>query len=159
MSTVDTPEAPKYCLVTLSSEEIVQKWEQISPLIECSIPPTFVWHPGLMSNFLASTQTGAIELHVFGVEGQNTKPLALVGTTLSSDTITRTRSMLVVCLTSLNFLSRPSIWDAFIGLMKMLAKSRGCSALFAYSNVKSVIDLVQLHGGTAEFTFLRIGVD
>lgn len=151
-------EEQKFCLVTLSHEEIVQKWSYLSPLVQCSLPPTFSQTPVLMSNFLAATQTGAIELHVFGIESERLIPFALVGTMIFNDGVSQSKSMIIVCLTALKELNRPEIWETGVGFLKLLAKDRGCDALFAYSNVRSIIELIKSFGGTAEFTFLRIGV-
>lgn len=158
MSTVDMPEAPKYCLVTLSSEEIVQKWEQLSPLIQCSLPPIFTNNAEIMSRFLAATQTGAIELHVFGVEDEQLLPMALIGTMLFNDGFSGSKNMVIVCLTALKDLSRPDIWSKGMDLLKHVAKTRGCLSILAYSNVRSIIELIKSIGGTAEFTLLKIGV-
>ena len=158
MSTDALPEAPKYCLVTLSSEEIVQKWSELSPLIACSLPPIFTSSPALMSNFLAATQTGAIELHVFGTENGQLLPLALVGTMIFNDGFSGSKNMVIVCLTALKDLNRPDVWSKGMDLLKHVAKTRGCLSILAYSNVRSIIELIKSLGGTAEFTLLKIGV-
>lgn len=158
MLTEDLHEAPKYCLVTLSNEEIVQKWEQISPLVACSLPPIVNSNPELMSRFLTATQTGAIELHVLGTEGQRLSPLALVGTMIFNDGFSGTRNLVIVCLTALEELNKPDIWSKGMDLLKHVARLRNCSAILAYSNVRSIIELVKSLGGSAEFTLLKIGV-
>ena len=121
------PEAPKYCLVTLSSEEIVQKWEQLSPLIQCSLPPIFTNNAEIMSRFF-------------------------------NDGFSGSKNMVIVCLTALKDLSRPDIWSKGMDLLKHVAKTRGCLSILAYSNVRSIIELIKSIGGTAEFTLLKIGV-
>ena len=157
--TEDLPGGMKLLLINMTFEDIVQRWTELSPIVERSLPPVVGLDPLVMSNILASTQSGAVQFRLFGVEGVGKKlrPLALLTTTLLRDPVMKTKSLFVMTLTGLAQLT-DEVWMKGYEMLKHVAKAEQCNQILAYSNVQHVLEAVKRLGGDTSFSLVMFKV-
>lgn len=81
-------------------------------------------------------------------------PTAIITTTDHIDSLAEIKSLLIYTFTSLGDLTKEDYQKGFNTLMRY-AKAKGYSSIVAYSNLRSIVNLVRSSGGRAEYILIE----
>jgi hypothetical protein len=146
-------------LLKLLPDQVAKYWELLSPMVESTLPPIVGKDVGRMNSILESIMSGNMDmLQFYDIEEDK---VSVKGFAVVSDMITvdwTEKQLLVYSVYGYENLSKRIIVDGFQLLMEYAA-GQGCSSLVAYTNLDGLVKYVKRLGGSADYTFIRMGVD
>lgn len=123
-------------IVRLSPEQITSIWEVIRPEIYRALVPTAEATPETLQYVLQGLLTDNMQCWL-GLEDAtppfDDKIYAVMITTLYTDLISRTKSLLIYTLTTVKEMP-PAIWGVGMRELVKFAKSQDCKFLISYSD-------------------------
>lgn len=146
---------PNRKLVALDAASVMQMWQKINSCILFSLPPLGEASQWAEEKILAAINRGELTLWVY-CEGPTI--LAVVSTTLTGDTITGTRAMLIYSAHSTGDLGIED-WRAIVDTLAKSAQVAGLSRLVAYSDVQRIIDIVNELGGSTKVVMCELPME
>lgn len=132
-------------LIALDAATTMKMWPTINSAILFSLPPLAQAVQWSEEKILAAINRGELTLWVYS---EGPQILAVLSTTVTGDTITGTRAMLIYSAHSDGGLTTED-WRTIVSTLANAAHVAGFSKLVAYSDVQRVIDIVQELGGNA----------
>lgn len=129
----------------LDPASVMQMWPSINSHILFALPPLSNVGQWTEERVLAAINRGELTLWLYS---EGPRILAIITTTMTGDTITGERAMLIYSAHSDGGLQLAD-WQTMVGKLGEAARAGGMSRLVAYSDVDRVINLVQELGGKA----------
>ena len=143
-------------LTRLLPDQVSNLWSIIKYAVEESLPPIAGESPNKMNNILTALLCSKAQCWMsYTKSGEGNKFEGLVITEITHDDISDTKSLLIYCLYGFEEISKSS-WTGGMKALVKFAASRGCSNITAYSEVPSIISLVERLGGEAKYRFIKI---
>lgn len=143
-------------LVRMIPEQISRHWEVISYAIENSLPPTAGRSKDRMNRILTALLSGSKQCWVSSRYENGVGIMeAILTTQILKDFDEGTRNLLIYSLYGYEQISKESWISGFDALSKW-ARVNNCDKIIAYSNVRSVIEVVNSFGGDTSFSFISI---
>ena len=143
-------------LIQLLPEQASKYWMDIKWAIEESLPPVVGMQSDRMSNILKSILTEEVIVWLSVEKGANGNIInGIVLTNFVTDVISGTKSLLIYCIYGYGNVHQQGVLDGIVALQKF-AKSRKCNRILAYSDVPSIIKLVEGLGGETRYRLLSI---
>lgn len=147
-------------ITRLLPEQVSARWSVIKTSIRNALPPHIMDTDEAMNNILQSCMIGAMQvwvLHEQSGNGVGPTVHAIGTTTMISDPISGSRSLLLYSLYAPGGISSDLWMDAYKGISKY-AKSIGCKSVLAYSNVDAALALAKRLGGDTSYHLITMGV-
>ena len=141
-------------------DQVVRHWEKIGNAIEQALPPIADSRRSdeRMNKVLESILAGKMEIHVFVVyEDEKPTVYAIMSTALTQSVDSENKELLIYSLYGSHLITKDVLFEG-IELIKKYAKSQGCSAISAYTNVEGLKVFFDRIGGNSSFTYLRLEV-
>jgi len=141
-------------------DQVARYWDKIGNAIEQALPPIADSRKveSRMNGILESILAGKIEVHVFVVyEDERPIVYGIASTAILNAADSDNKELLIYSVYASRSLSRDIIFGA-LELFKKYAKSQGCIAISAYTNVEGLKNLFTAVGGNSSFTYLRLEV-
>ena len=147
-------------LVRLIPEQISQFWDVIKYALDNSPPiPIEVRDENWINNILTQSMNGSIEIWAsYNKDEDNINFEGFVITSFEIDKFVKQKSLLIYYV----FAFRDTGIDTWVEGLKVLskyAKSRRCSRVLAYSNVKEIISISEKLGGNVDTTFITFNLE
>ena len=143
-------------LTRLLPDQVSNLWSIIKYAVEESLPPIAGESPNKMNNILTALLCSKAQCWMSYVKSkEGNKFEGLVITEITHDDISDTKSLLIYCLYGFEKASRKS-WTGGMKALVKFASSRGCSSITAYSEIPSIISLVERLGGETKYRFIKI---
>jgi hypothetical protein len=143
-------------ILRLSPEQIVEYWEVIRPNILESLIPIVDRNEETVFRVLQSLLTESLQLWA-GIEDREGKVeervYAIMTTSISIDSISQTRSLLINSLFALKHVPL-SDWEKGIRLLDEYKEKNRCTKLVAYTDIPEIVALAS-RLGFKTFTCLR----
>lgn len=133
----------------------MEMWTQINGCILFSLPPLSEASQWAEEKILAAINRGELTLWVY-CEGPTI--LAVISTTLTGDTITKTQAMLIYSAHSVGDLGIED-WRAIVGTLGKAARVAGLYRLVAYSDVQRIVDIVNELGGSTKVVMCELPME
>lgn len=93
-------------------------------------------------------------MQAWAITPADSDKIFVLGTTaLTNEIGTGNRNLLIYTVNSYVPPTR-EMWAEAVAALKVFARSRGCGRIVAYSNVRSIIDLVSRLGGNNSYHYL-----
>ena len=146
----------KIMLTRLLPDQVSNLWSIIKYAVEESLPPIAGESPNKMNNILTALLCSKAQCWMSYVKSkEGNKFEGLVITEITHGDISDTKSLLIYCLYGFEKASRKS-WTGGMKALVKFASSRGCSSITAYSEIPSIISLVERLGGETKYRFIKI---
>ena len=144
-------------LIKLTTDQIAELWDIIKYAIENSLPPIAGEGPDKINNIFESLLVGTHQCWMsYTMEEEEVKKLqSIVVTTVTHDSASDTKNLLIYTMFGYRFISDKEWADGFKVLAKY-AKSEKCQRIVAYSSEPRVIKMAELVGGESKYTFLLV---
>lgn len=147
-------------LLKLLPYQISERWDWVWSTIEPALP-TFSnirQNYERENNVLAALLGGKLEYLLFLVDDGNEVKIKVAMTVAVIETIDESgKQLLIYSIYGLRMASKEEWLEGF-ELLKKYAMSKHCVSIVAYTNLKSVAEMVRRLGGNADFTFLKLEV-
>ena len=135
-------------LVQLVPDQIRSNWGSISKAIRMSMPPDVRESDEVMHSILSASLTGLIR--VWTLLDDN-KPVAIVATTFSTETFSKTKNLIIYALYGLTTIP-DDLWKTGLLTLKRYAKSNGCTRIIGYTDSNRIIKKTKELGGSVAHT-------
>lgn len=145
-------------LIKFYPEQVASYWHFLSPIIESTLPPISSGGVDRMQKVLEAILAGNLEVLQFcDMSDGNVTVKGFVVVAEINNIDCTGKQLLIYSIYSYESVSKADIVDG-LRLLKEYAKSRGCDAITAYTNLESLVKYVKRVGGSTTFTFLRLEV-
>lgn len=144
-------------LTKLLPEQISTFWPILKYAVEESLPPIVGEHPDKMNRVLSSMLIGDLEVWA-SYKKESNKFEAIIVTQFLYDEPSHTKNLLIYCLYSYDKIGLDSWIEGKLALVKY-AKSKGCSAIIAYSANPFIVEVSKKQGADTSYTFISIDVN
>ena len=141
-------------LIQVTPEQVESDWEIYKEALRRSLPLYVSGNDATMNDILKSILLEKSQLWVYFIE---TKMSSVLLTYQQEDLVIDRRILFIYAVYSIDEAERVMVDNTFEVLRKY-ARANGCSAIHAYTNVRSIINLVRSIGGKAELALIEIGV-
>jgi len=141
-------------------DQVARHWEQIGSYIEQALPPIVDSRKSeeRMNNILESILIGKLDVHLFLVyEDEKPTIYGEITTSVVSLVDSNNKELLIYSLFGSKRVGKQLIYEG-LELIKKYAKSVGCSAITAYTNVDGLKTFFKTIGGDSSFTYLRLEI-
>ncbi len=144
-------------LIRLFPEQVSNHWDVVKPAIKNSLH--FACESVDMNEVLTSLLNGSMQCWVSSRKSNGSNVLeGVVTTMISKDLFGEDKSLLIYSLFGYDMANREA-WKGALKALITFAKASGCNRIIAYTNVSSLIKLVEGLGGSADQRFVSIPVD
>ncbi len=147
-------------LIKLYPNQVAAHWERLWPCIEAALPPIVDSRKSevRMNNVFKSILAGKLVVHIFCelVDGE-TKIYGVLTTAIYNPVDSEDKELLIYSMFADVRLSRELLEEGF-ELIKKYALSEDCRAVNAYTKVNGFRKFIEMKGGDASFTFIRLEV-
>jgi hypothetical protein len=145
-------------IVQLLPDQIAEHWDLLKIAIMSALPPTANNSNELSNNILHSLLAGGMACWVAYSSVNGVNKISLITTTaISEDLCSGTRSLLIYTLFGHEAL-RGRDWEEGINVLAKYGRSKGCSRIVGYTDLRSIKKIVEIFGGEARFTFISIPI-
>jgi len=141
-------------------QQIPSFWVTIKDVIGMALPPVTGEKGNKLNNILTRLLEGTMECWVaFSERSGEKKPNGLMLTTIISDDITETKSLLIYCMATIEG-GEPDLQDYEEGIeaWKKYARANGCNRVVAYTNLDYLVDMAEKIGGSAIYSFISFPI-
>lgn len=143
-------------LIQLLPEQASRYWADIKGAVEDSLPPVVGMQSDRMSNILTQILTGTVSVWVSVEKGETVNTInGLILTTFVFDGISGTKSLLIYCIYGYGNIQKGGVLEVVQALQKF-GGANECHRIIAYSDVPSVMELVESLGGETRYRLLSI---
>lgn len=132
-------------LLKLTPDQVVNYWDDIRDLIKESLPPTSDKSDRAMNRLLEALMVGIVDAWI-SFRKPDKEVVALVTTTVVSDVLSRTRTLLIYTTTTLKQSNAVDWKEGFEALNKYAKKLR-CHAVACYTTNPEIRKIAAKFGG------------
>jgi len=142
-------------LIYFLPEQVANNWDIIEYAIEQALPPMADDSPDKMNNILEAFLIG--KLHCWISVNKDKQPEAVITTMILNDYASKTKTLLIYTAYAFDKTAALSWMEGFDTLFKY-AKSKGCSAVTAFSNDNKIINIAQKFGADINMRYLSFQI-
>lgn len=143
-------------LTLLMPEQVSNLWNIIKYAIEESLPPVVDESSDKMNNILTALLCGKAQCWASYVRAEEgNKFEGLVITEITYDNISDTKNLLIYCMYGYERSSKAT-WTKGLKSLVKFAVSRRCTSIVGYTEVSSIINLVDRLGGETKYRFIKL---
>ena len=145
-------------ITKLNPEQIMRYWSEIKECINSSLPPLVKDNDQSMLKIQENLLVGKLECWIGSEAGDASKIYAVATTCFVTDEISETKNLLVYTLATVNPHSQ-ELWTKARDILSRYGKSKNCSNIIAYSNLREVENIINKLGGDSSWKILYIPIN
>ena len=145
-------------LVKFTPGQVAENWQYLEPGIRTALPPFTYEDPERMNNIHQALLSGLIDCWVGNIQVNGSwKPYGFMLTTLSEDTISGVKNLLIYVVYSYSKIPLKE-FEANIGTIVSHAKNLGCHRIVAYTSVPKLLAIAKELGGDTDYRFVTFDI-
>lgn len=142
-------------LIHFLPNQVAEHWDLLEFAIEQALPPMADDSPDKMNNILESMLIGKLQCWISVNEDK--LPEAVITTMILNDYASKTKTLLIYSAYAFDKTAALSWMEGFDTLFKY-GKSKGCSAVTAFSNENKIINIAQKFGADISVRYLSFQI-
>ena len=142
-------------IIRLSPDQVTEHWDVIKFGIQESVPPITYGSQNTLNNMLKSLLTGEMQCWVLMNGAQKIQGVAT--TTITKDSCSGVKNLMIYSVYGLVFIDDET-WTRNLQDLRKFARANNCHRIISFTAVDRLIGLVKSLGGSADFTFVALGV-
>lgn len=154
------PDPPKFALEPLSAQQVNLMWPQLKPAIKASLPPTDKTdEAGAMNNVLVAVMKGELQVWIATKrDGESIQPYGGIVTSIVNGAIDAGIRHLWIYAVFLHDAPPRDLVGVIVETLRAFAKLNGCKDIFAITDNKDIMRLVEGLNGATDYRLVRLEV-
>lgn len=141
-------------LIRLTGEQASNYWDFIKEGLEAALPPVVGMQSDRMSNILGAVLSGSLTIWVSTNKEKDNTIDGFCATSINTDAISGTKSLLIYAVYGINSVDQS--WKNGMKTVREYAQGQGCHRILAYSDVPSILAMVERLGGDTKYRLISL---